>query len=278
VAISDPGRLSEQDVPAGLALSAEAGWNQTADDWRLFVTRGDTFGIRDDDSCVASAAALSYGGCGMVAMVLTTATHRRRGFAATLFSRAVRTLTDVSAVPILDATPDGLRVYERQGFRPVEKLERWVRYNTPKSQGFKPPPIRYSERPPGEAERFSDIDESVFGARRDVLFADVMSRPSTISSAAADSFVLARRGRIGTQVGPLVARDEVQALSLLEGIVARIWGVVIIDVPTRWTLLRDWLPPHGFRTQRPFTRMALDRSAPFGDPGRLFASAGPEFG
>ena len=51
-----------------------------------------------------------------------------------------------------------------------------------------------------------------------------------------------------------------------------------IDVPQRWRRIGQWLGRHGFVIQRSFARMALGRAQPFGDPGRLFAVAGPEFG
>ncbi len=39
-----------------------------------------------------------------------------------------------------------------------------------------------------------------------------------------------------------------------------------------------WLATAGFVVQRGFTRMILDRYAPFGDPGLVYAAAGPELG
>jgi hypothetical protein len=33
-------RLTEGDVDSGMALSTEAGWNQTPDDWRHFIEHG----------------------------------------------------------------------------------------------------------------------------------------------------------------------------------------------------------------------------------------------
>lgn len=108
-----------------MALSTEAGWNQTADDWRVFLTRGTVFGIREAGVLLATAAALPYDGIGFVAMVLTTATARGRGFATRLLALAVKVLTDAGLVAVLDATPAGRPVYARQGFLPVDDLERW---------------------------------------------------------------------------------------------------------------------------------------------------------
>ncbi len=40
-------RLGVQDAAAGLVLSTEARWNQNEDDWRVFLSRGVVFGVRD---------------------------------------------------------------------------------------------------------------------------------------------------------------------------------------------------------------------------------------
>ena len=51
-------KLGEQDEIAGLALSTEAHWNQTEEDWRIFLRDGVVFGIRDGARLVATAALL----------------------------------------------------------------------------------------------------------------------------------------------------------------------------------------------------------------------------
>ncbi|MGO4839864.1 GNAT family N-acetyltransferase, partial [Rhizobiaceae sp. 2RAB30] len=100
--------LGQSDVEACLRLSDEAGWNQTAEDWGLFLRHGTTIGVRSDDgSLVASAAALPYDRFGFVSMVLVTAAWRRRGLATGLVDRCVETLTSRGLVPVLDATPAG---------------------------------------------------------------------------------------------------------------------------------------------------------------------------
>jgi hypothetical protein len=90
--------------------------------------------------------------------------------------------------------------------------------------------------------------------------------------------VLARPGRLATQIGPLVANDEAAAIALLQAALARIDGPVFLDVPDRWTGIAAELQRRGFTIQRGFRRMVLGRDAGFGDPGRSFVIAGPEFG
>src|SRR3546814_13629227 len=73
------------------------------------------------------------------------------------------------------------------------------------------------------------------------------------------SILLARPGRLATQIGPLAANDEAAALALLQAALARIDGPVFLDVPEQWTGIAAELQQRGFSKQRGFRRMVLDR-------------------
>lgn len=269
MAVSEPYRLTEDDAADALPLSAEAGWNQTIEDWRLFIVHGATFGIRDGGRLVATAAALPYQGpFGYVGMVLTTPTHRHRGLATGLLALALEVLREAHQVAALDASPEGRPVYEHQGFLPLGALERWTG-----TAGGQPAAL-----PAVDADALAPLDAVAFGASRRFLFADMLARDGTIALLEGDAAVMARRGFRATQVGPLIAADPAHALDLLRRILACLAGPVALDVPVRWTALADFLASAGFSRQRPFTRMALQCRAPFGNPARLFAATGPEFG
>lgn len=78
-------RLGVEDAAAGLVLSTEAHWNQTEEDWRIFLRDGVVLGIHDGARLVATAALLPYSGNNAwISMVLVTASHRRRGLATRL--------------------------------------------------------------------------------------------------------------------------------------------------------------------------------------------------
>ena len=281
---------SDLTASEGVGLSAEAGWNQTEDDWRVFLAHGSVFSRREEGFAVASAAALPYAEFGFVSMVLTTRLYRGRGLAGRLVTDAVAMLNGAGLDPVLDATPAGRAVYQRQGFFDMDTIERWARPSPPPlAGGGRGEGARHSDHgspgtappnplPPGEGEFVASLDAVAFGARRDFLLRDFLTRLRTVSVIDPTGFCLARTGRLATQIGPLVAADELAAIALLGDLNARIAEPAIIDVPTRWHQLAAWLAAHGFARQRPFTRMAQGRLEPFGDPARLFATAGPEFG
>jgi GNAT superfamily N-acetyltransferase len=268
--------LDASHVSAGLALSDEAGWNQTADDWALMIRLGDASGIAGGDGrLVATALALPYPPhFGWISMVLVHGPCRRRGLATRLLQRSIAALQRRGLVPLLDATPAGQAVYEQLGFRAVETLTRWRGHGGVQA-GAALPPIA-----PAELGVLRELDETAFGADRSRVLADLLGREGVVAlgDPAAGGHLLSRRGRTATQIGPVVTRDSAIALSLVEHALAAIPGPALIDVPDRETALAELLRARGFEPERPYARMALGRATGFGDPTLVKAIAGPELG
>jgi len=275
-----PLELSLDDVSAALRLSSETGWNQTAEDWAIFIRYGTVFGQQDPDgTLVATAAVLPYAAFGFVAMVLVTPVWRKRGLATGLVEAAIGSLRGRGLVPVLDATAAGASVYGRLGFKRIFDLCRWERItasDSPRLRGFEP-----TERPAVIPclGVFARLDAGAFGAERHFLFEDFLRRPQTRAFAWGNSgFLLARHGYRATQLGGVVAETQSEAIRLLELSLADLNGPIFLDVAEQWADIATWLESRGFRRQRPFQRMAFDRTQAFGDPRRLMVATGPEFG
>ena len=267
-------QLGPGDIDGGMALSTEAGWNQTADDWRHFIEKGRAIGVRAEGRLIASAAALPYDGpFGFIGMVLVTPRFRRQGIATALVDRCIEELQGRGLTPALDATADGAKVYAQQGFLAQFGFDRW-------EGTLEGPPSAAVEGTSPELERIAGLDAAAFGAARPALLKAFMRREGTrtLLSKDGDGFAMIRLGRRALQAGPVVAPSEGGALDLLERLFAGVRGRVFIDVPSVWHGIARWLGERGFAIQRSFTRMALGRAEPFGSPQRLFAVAGPEFG
>ncbi len=279
-------QLGAGDVPAGLALSDAAGWNQTAADWAYFIVEGETFGMRDKTGrLVATAAALPYGGgFGWVSMVLVDASHRHGGLATRLLDACIAALRRSGRVPVLDATPAGAEVYRRSGFVQGFAFDRWEGPAASVEPGGLP--VRPVADRPIEARRGADVegilalDAAAHRVGRAALLRAFLARAGTHAWLAAprDGFAIARTGRRATQIGPVVAARTADALTLVEKALAARAGRIFIDVPARATTLVRWLEQRGFAPQRSFVRMALGDSALLAADLRMFALAGPEFG
>ena len=295
--------LGVADVPAAAPLSAEAGWNQTAADWRLMMTLGEVIGVRDAGGrLAASALALPFDGpFAWISMVLVTVAHRRRGIATALMAHCMTRIDALGLVPVLDATDAGRRVYGPLGFQPVHGLQR---LRAERSEPGAPGPGRrhprrlrmeriveaapradVTVRPIEERDwaAIEALDRRAFGAGRMALLRHLGARRPARAMVASGpagvaGFVLARDGREALQVGPVVAGDPATAAALTAAALTGAGGPVCVDAIEGHGAYAAWLADAGFVTQRGFTRMILGRPAPFGDPGLVYAAAGPELG
>jgi Acetyltransferase (GNAT) domain/Acetyltransferase (GNAT) family len=267
-----------RDIAGCMALSAEAGWNQTPDDWALFFDNGTVFGmLGPDEHPVATGAILPYGDeFAWISMVLVTAARRRARAGTRVLKMCCTHLTQRRLVAVLDATPAGEQVYRPLGFEPLFKLTRWQ--GAGGSGAALPAGIRPLRE--GDLAAIALIDAGAFGAPRLFLLQNFFRRAPHLAfmNESGDGFVLARPGRLATQIGPIVAADEDTAVALLAAALDAAAGPVFLDLCDRWNGLTSELERRGFVVQRPFLRMALRRSTPFGDPARTFVAAGPEFG
>jgi GNAT superfamily N-acetyltransferase len=267
--------LTPADVPHALALSAKVGWNQTAEDWRLFVDRAHAIGLFDGNAgLVATAAALPYdNGFGYISMVIVDPAWRRRGLARRLMAERVDALRREQRSALLDATPAGALVYRDLGFAELATMERWEGEGG--SGEVRAGAVRLG---PNDLDRLIAADAAAFGSRRRFLLEDFLRREGTLAWARDDSYLVMRRGHRAMQIGPLVAASDEAARALLATAIAAARGKVFLDLFTRWRDLAGLLETCGFVRQRPFVRMVLDRPTLPGNPQRLAIAAGPEFG
>jgi GNAT superfamily N-acetyltransferase len=272
-------RLTPDHVPACVALSAEAGWNQTADDWSLFLRHGTVIGVPDgaEGQPAATGAVLPYPDhFAWISMVLVTAHRRRQRLGTRILEACCADVGRRGLTAVLDATPAGERVYRPLGFEPMLPLTRWQGAGA--GQATSRAGIRIMTA--NDLAAVTALDAAVFGAHRAFLLQSLLARAPRLAFVTADrtGFALARSGRIATQIGPIVAADEGAAAALLGTALDAVIGPVFLDVLDRWALLRRHLETRRFTIQRPYLRMGLGRSAPFGDPALTFVIAGPEFG
>ena len=271
-------RLGEANLADCLALSAEAGWNQTTTDWALFLRHGKVIGLCDDRAgVVASGAVLPYGGdFAWISMVLVTQSRRRERIGTSILEACCEEIARRGLVSMLDATPAGERVYRPLGFEGIFGLSRWQgvaeRRATP-TRGIRP--MTAADMP-----TIAAMDAAAFGADRSFLPRSFCERVPQLAFVTEDNagFVLARPGRIATQIGPLVAAYEERAADLLDAALASIRGPVFLDLVDGRDMLARRLRQRGFTVQRPFLRMGFNRDVAFGDTAHLFVVAGPEFG
>lgn len=259
-----PLQLDATWISRALLLSDEAGWNQVAADWEIFLKHGAVLGFVVDDRLIATAAALPYGNVfGWISMVLVTSEWRRHGLATRLVAACTSILRDAGRAAILDAAPAGVSIYSELGFVPLSMMERW--------EG-----VGGGVASAGSSADLA-LDQSAFGANRRFLLEDFLSRPGSVAFQSAHGFAILRRGSSASHIGPIVA-ESAEATELAAEAIRAASGPVIMDVLGAESALIPTLTAHGFRPKRNFTRMAVGLTQLPGNPERLLAAAGPEFG
>ena len=202
-------RLRAEDIPAAARLSAQAGWNQTEEDWRtlLELSPEGCLAIEVDGHLAATTTLLCYGRrLAWIGMVLTKAEFQRRGFARKLLAHALENADTMGIATIkLDATDQGQPLYESLGFRSEQEIERWSR-----SGGTEP----LSAGRTSVEEPWRDLDSLAFGTDRSQLLERLarLNPPRCILQ----SYLFTRSGRVTAYLGPCVSEDPRPARHLIE--------------------------------------------------------------
>ncbi|MEQ9641236.1 MAG: hypothetical protein RIM84_14525 [Alphaproteobacteria bacterium] len=278
--------LTPADLAAAQALSLEAGWNQSGDDWRAMIAAGAGLAVSAPEGIVATGLTLPYQLFGWIAMILVTDARRRQGIASEMLRRCMAWCAEHDLIAGLDATEAGRQVYLPLGFKDVYSLSRLVRAGPPppsRGEAIGEVGVDAALRPMTETDLpgVAAYDRTVFGADRLPVLRYLLRRWPEAAWVAGDpvaGFCLGRGGRTMHQIGSLSARDEASALALLQAALAAVPGPVLIDVADHQSSFRAALDAAGFTRQRGYVRMLLDRSEPLDTPGEVYAIAGPELG
>ena len=121
-------QVTEADIPRGLALCRQAGWNQLERDWKIFLTLSpDGCLAVEEDMVIGTAATLKYGDrVSWIGMVLVDKEYRGRGIGMELLLKALDLLKKETTVK-LDATPAGRQLYLKLGFVEEYPLSRMIK-------------------------------------------------------------------------------------------------------------------------------------------------------
>lgn len=268
------------DLPLGLRLSRQAGWNQTQSDWRRFLDLEPQgcFVAERDAVPVGTTTTCVFGPVAWIAMVLVDVSARRKGVGSALLKHALDVLERQAVQTVrLDATATGQHVYEKLGFVPEYALTRYAgrprRVETPGSVGE------------ATAEMTADLvefDRRMTGTYRAKMLARLFeesAEPVRVLQSGGDieGFVTMRCGANAIQIGPCIATPEAGPTLLAYGLDCCAGRTVFIDVPRDHVHAVKLVESSGLRGQRDFMRMY--RGEPVSDHvDALWASSGPEKG
>jgi GNAT superfamily N-acetyltransferase len=294
--------MTAADVPLGLCLREQAGWNQTEADWRRFLDLqpDGCFVAELDGAAAGTAAAFVFGPVAWVAMVLVEEALRGRGVGAALMRHALDFLDRQAVRTVrLDATPLGRPLYEKLGFVAEYPLLRYAgQAQKPEDggQGTEDRPsgplssvlcplssgLRVVAAAPEHLDRLVRLDRAVTGADRGPLllrlFAEGPDRWRVAEEAGdVTGYLASRPGARAWQVGPCLAGPGAGPALLADAGRRHAGQPVFVDVPADNAPAVAAAEAQGLRVQRPLLRMGRGPAAGE-DVSRLWASSGPEKG
>lgn len=274
--------MTAHDVAAGLHLCRASGWNQLAGDWQAFLDW-------DPPRCrvaecegkvIGTVASLRYGECfSWLSMVLVDPDERGAGVGTRLFQEGLAMIGEHCVR--LDATALGRPIYARRGFVDEYPITRMMaNVDAAAVTGGK------GARPmnAGDLAAVLWYDRAVFGADRGRLLLRLFAMAPAYAWIAGEAphlqgYCLGRPGFLYEQIGPLVAHDDRIAQDLLGACLQSQGGKKIaVDIPEFHPGWLSWLNARGFSPARSFVRMRRGDNACLGQPERIYAIAGPEFG
>jgi GNAT superfamily N-acetyltransferase len=278
--------LTASDLPLGLRLTRQAGWNQTEADWQRFrdLQPDGCFVAELDGLAVGTVTTCILGTTGWVAMVLVDQASRGRGAGRALMEHALAFLERQQVRSArLDATPLGRPLYEKLGFAEEYTLLRY--------EGVLPPAGAPAAGPEGAGvtaarpDHLGDLlrlDREVTATDRGKLLRRLFAeRPDVwrvLGQAGRVVGYLA--GRVGARallIGPCLATPGAGPPLLADAWRRHAGERVFIDIPAGNEGARACAEAVGLTVQRPLVRMCRGPRAGE-DSTRLWASSGPEKG
>ncbi len=273
-------RMTIDDLPLGLRLTRQAGWNQTESDWQRFMNMepDGCFVAELDGSSAGTTTTCIFDGVAWIAMVLVDKSVRGRGIGTGLLKHALDYLQERNIRTVrLDATPAGRPIYEKLGFVPEYELGRY--------EGVVRTPPPASSVSNATAQVVSDIiefDHRITGTHRAKMLTRLFQEfPEFVRCVRRGSkmqgYVAARPGANAIQIGPCIATAS-DGPSLLSDSFRRCVGKrVFIDVPLDNVGAVRMAEAAQLTVQRCFTRMCLGERIS-DNVQAIWASSGPEKG
>ena len=272
------------DIPSGLALCRQAGWNQVARDWELFLKlspQGCYVATDNEGKVVGTVTTLTYQThFSWIGMVLVDTEVRRQGIGTKLLNEALLILNHEETVK-LDATPMGREVYCQLDFveeYPISRMQiTSVTIET----------LSISNAAPmqqGNLDEIKMLDKKVFGADRSPILGWLLNGAPhlafiTKTNGELNGFCFGRQGYNFIHIGPVVAIALGDAINLVSAVIRNCKGqAVILDMPHHSSKWNDWLSTIGFVEQRSLIRMYRGSNDSPGASEMQFAILGPEFG
>jgi predicted N-acetyltransferase YhbS len=276
--------MTAEDMPFGMMLKSQAGWNQVVTDWQRFLHMQPEGCLVAELNGVAvgTTVVTTFDTVAWISMVLVEQSFWGRGVGKTLMNRAVQVAEELGCATIrLDATPLGQPLYESLGFVPQYELTRYAGMIAP-NDTFSSPPSRVRFAGAAYIPSLVALDTTVTGTQRGrflfYLFTGLTELRIVETDGSVIGYLTIRPGIEALQLGPCIAETAEAAGALLtDALSRRVGSRVYWDVPSSHLAAAQLAQSAGLAPQRKVLRMCRGKAVN-DDVAKLWASSGPELG
>ena len=278
--------MTHEDIPYGMKLKSQAGWNQLEADWKMLLDAGgENFVASLDGEDAGIAVSLPYQDhFTWIAMVLVDPNARRKGVGKTLINKSIELARPKDPIR-LDATPEGFELYKTLGFQTEYELVRYIKSSaSPKVKQNNSTIKAGIPMADDELGSVMGMDIPIFGADRSGILRNMYKRNPEYAfcrkeNGCIKAYCMGRSGSQFEHIGPIIAEGTPYAADVLAAVIESLGSKdTVIDV---FTDKPDWialLEESGFIKQRSFTRMCRGNLHYPGIIEKQYAIAGPEIG
>ena len=247
-------------------LSDALGWPYRLEDWAFAHALGDGLALRHDNRLIGTGMRWHYGSrFATVGMIIVDAAFRGQGLGARLVDGLLQGAGDRSV--ILNASPDGLELYRRRGFRRCGL--------TCQHQGIARPVPAFKASYSIERANESDwpvlikLDVAAAGMPRGHLLG-ALAGCGTVSvlrgeDGMAQGYAVCREFGRGHVIGPVVAPSADEATALIAHAMSALAGRFVRVNTSAQSGLGGWLEEHGLiqvGTEEAMVRGTLPATSP----------------
>ena len=270
-------KLTGTDLAFADSIRDAVGWNQTLADWKRFLAYqpDGCFVAEWEGAPAGTVTTTSYGKeLAWIGMVIVHPDFRRRGIATALVKAAIEYLRDCGVRCIkLDATPDGVEVYERLGFQAEYDLSRWEGTLEALKKDYSDKVLSLP----------MDFDSEAFGIDRSDWLAALAKDAQTIrlvidSNGKPSAYGMIRTGSRANYLGPICAADKATGRAVAESLLSSLEGFTFWDIPEANTTATELAESFGFKRLRHLLRMWMGDECIRGIPELQFALGDPGTG
>ena len=234
--------MTTAHLDGAVELSRQVGWPHRREDWELVQSISQGIVALDEERVVATIMMTPYGDdAATINMVIVDASMRGRGLGRKMMEEALARAGTRTCY--LVATQEGLPLYQSLGFVTTGEI---VQHQGEARHVDAPDNVFWSES--GDHACLVALDHVAYGHERSALMRVLRERAKFAvirEENAVQAFAAIREFGRGLVIGPVVARNDIEAKALIDFLLAHHQGMFVRIDTDMSTNLAEWLTSRG---------------------------------